>query len=240
MRNTILSLLLFPALAFGADAEFVLVKGGELFPPLAVATVEQITSNAVQAVAVAQAAAIVEAAADEVDAMIDDVSAVINSVEGIGYIRGYALDFGVSAGEINTNVTANVIRFDFDVSNDVSYVYCDAYVYFNEEPATLPVLQLASSPRDDAEWTTLTSTETELTTITVDAVVWECYRIRVAIPVALSTAFLRVFATAQSTTVGSYLPVRNGIKVGSYEPLTATLTCGTNTVRFVGGVRVQQ
>jgi hypothetical protein len=237
MRNIVVLAALLPLVAL--SDEYVIVKGGVLFPPLAVASVEQITSNAVQAVAVAQAAAIVEAAAEEVQAMVDDVSEVINSVEGIGYIRGYVLDFGVSEGEINTNATANVIRFDFDVSNDVSFVYCDAYVYFNEEPATLPVLQIASSPRDDAEWTTLASTETELTEITVDAVLWECYRIRVAVPAALSSAFLRVFATAAAQTAGSYLPVRNGIKVGSHEPLTATIPCGTNTVRFVGGIRVQ-
>ena len=39
--------------------------------------------------------------------------------------------------------------------------------------------------------------------------------------------------------MGSFLPVRNGIKVGSYEPLTAEMTCGTNVIKFVGGIRVQ-
>lgn len=233
------SFVLAPILAFAADSEFVLVRGGTIFPSNAVATVSDIASNAVQAVAVAQSALVVSNAAAEVEAMIDDVSAVINSVEGIGYIRGYMLDFGVSAAEVDTNQTANVIRFDHNISNDVASVYCDVYVYFSAEPATLPVLQLASSPRDDATWTTLESVATALTTITVDSTSYECYRITVAVPIALSSAFLRVFATAQSTTVGSYLPVRNGIKVGSYEPLTASVTCGTNTFTFVGGIRVQ-
>ena len=239
MRASILSLLLLPVMGFSSDSEFVLVKGGTIFPSNAVATVSDIAAAAVQAVAVAQSALIVSNAAAEVEAMIDDVADVINSVEGIGYIRGYALDFGVSAAEVDTNQTANVIRFDYDVSNDVASVYCDVYVYFTAEPATLPVLRLASSPRDDATWTTLESVATALTTITVDSTSYECYRITVAVPIALSSAFLRVFATAQSTTVGSYLPVRNGIKVGSYEPLTASVTCGTNTFTFVGGIRVQ-
>ena len=56
MRNFIFLFLVFPVLAFGADAEIVLMKNGEIFPTMAVATVADITSNAVQAVAVAQAA----------------------------------------------------------------------------------------------------------------------------------------------------------------------------------------
>jgi len=101
------------------------------------------------------------------------------------------------------------------------------------------VLQWAGSPRVDATWQTLPSVATTLTTITVDSVQWECYRITVAMPLALSSAFFRVFATAQQQQVGAYFPVRNGIKVGAFEPLTAEVMCGTNTIKFVGGVRVQ-
>lgn len=239
MRKAIILAALMPLIAIGADSEFVLVKHGEIHPAGAVATLEDISQAAVQALVVAQSAATVSNAAAEVQAMVDSVGEVINSVEGVGYIRGYVLDFGVSEAEVNTNATANIIRYDHAVSNDVTIVYSDIYVYFSEEPAELPVLQWAGSPRVDATWQTLPSVATTLTTITVDAVQWECYRITVAMPLALSTAFFRVFATAQQQQVGAFLPVRNGIKVGAFEPLTAEVMCGTNTIKFVGGVRVQ-
>ena len=189
MRSFIVCLFLAPLLAAAQSSEFVLIKDGEIFPIGAVATVEDITQNAVQAIAVAQSAAIVSNAADQVAAMVDSVADIINSVEGVGYIRGYMLDFGVSASEVNTNATATIIRYDHNVSADATNVYSDVYVYFTEEPASLPVLQWAGSPRTEATWATLTSIDTVLTNITVDAVSWECYRIRVGIPLALSTAF---------------------------------------------------
>jgi len=239
MRKAIIIAAMLPLFALGADSEFVLVQGGKIFPSNAVATVEDITAAAVQAVIVAQSAVTVSNAAAEVQAMVDSVGDVINSVEGIGYIRGYVLDFGVSAAEVNTNATANIIRYDNAVSNDATYAYSDVYVYFSEEPAELPVLRWAGSPRVDATWQTLPGVATVLTTITVDAVQWECYRITVAVPLSLSEAFFRVFATAQQQQVGAFLPVRNGIKVGNFDPLTAEVMCGTNTIKFVGGVRVQ-
>ncbi|NLC83384.1 MAG: hypothetical protein GX748_19590 [Lentisphaerae bacterium] len=239
MRKAVILAALMPLFAIAQDAEFVLVKEGGIHPAGAVATLEDISQAAVQALVVAQSAATVSNAAAEVQAMVDSVGEVINSVEGVGYIRGYLLDFGVSEAEVNTNVTANIIRYDHAVSNDVTSSYCDVYVYFSEEPAELPVLQWAGSPRTDATWQTLPSVATVLTTITVDAVEWECYRITVALPIELRECFIRVFGQAQMVVVGSYLPVRNGIKVGNFEPLTAEVICGTNTIKFVGGVRVQ-
>ena len=239
MRTITLSLLLLPLITLADDAEFVLVKGGDIFPPNAVASVDQITAAAVQAVAAAQAAATASNAAAQVKTMVDGVADVINSVEGIGYIRGYTLDFGVSAEDISTNTTATIIRYDHAIATDGDNVLSDVYVYFTEEPATLPVLQWASSPRSDATWTTLESVSTALTMITIDAVQWECYKVRVSIPGAWSDAFFRVFATAQTSVVGAFLPVRNGIKVGAYEPLTAEMMCGTNVIKYVGGIRVQ-
>lgn len=239
MRSFISTLFLLPFFCLAQDAEFVLVKSGEIFPDGAVATVSDITSNAVHAIAVAQSAAIVSAAAWQVGQMVDDVADVINSVEGIGYIRGYALDFGVSGVEANTNCTATIVRYDHSVSNDLTYIYSDVYVYFTEEPSTLPVLQWASSPRVEATWEALTSVATTLTTVTVGATTYDAYRITVAEPIALASAFFRVFAEATQAAVGSYLPVRNGIKVGAFEPLTAEMMCGTNLIKFVGGVRVQ-
>ena len=56
----------------------------------------------------------------EVAALVDGVRTVVNGVEGVGYIRGYMLDFGVSGVEANTNTAATIVRYDHGVSNDVA------------------------------------------------------------------------------------------------------------------------
>lgn len=240
MKKTTTSLLLIFACMISFAGEFVTVDQDGKLNTAAVASVTQLASNAVEsAITAAKADAVAEAAA-RVDAMVDGVADVINSVEGVGYIRGFLLNFGVSGVEANTNVTSTIIRYDHDVSNDVSYVYSDVYVYFSEQPATLPVVRWSTSPRADSTWVELESVSTVLTTATVNEVTYDCYRITVAIPVAQASAFFRVFAESVQTTVGNYLPVRNGIKVGSFEPLTAEFSCGTNTIKFVGGIRVRQ
>jgi len=135
MRSLIFIAALMPLFAIAQDAEFVLVKEGGIHPAGAVATLEDISQAAVQALVVAQSAMTVSNAAAEVHAMVDSVGEVINSVEGVGYIRGYVLDFGVSEAEVNTNATANIIRYDHAVTSDAEYAYSDVYVYFSEEPA---------------------------------------------------------------------------------------------------------
>ena len=188
MRKLLTALLIIPIAAMATsplDSEFVLVREGEIHPAGAVATVEDITANAVQAIAVAQSASIVSNAAAEVQTMVNSVADIINSVEGIGYIRGYTLDFGVSDVDVSTNTTATIIRYDHDVARDGTDMLCDVYVYFSEEPATLPVLQWAGSPRTEATWSQLESVSTTLTQITIGAVVWDCYKIRVKVPLVL-------------------------------------------------------
>lgn len=239
-RLQLLSLFMLPALLLARDGEFVLVKDGEVFPPLAVATMADISSNAVSALAAAQAAATVSNAAAEVQAMIDGVSSIVNSLEGVGYIRGHLIDFGVSDVQINTNATVTIIRFDASVSNDVAKTYSDVYVYFSEEPASLPVIRWTGSAKTDpATWTELESVETALTTITVGATQYECYRIRVGVPIEQASSFFRVFAEATQSSIGAFLPVQNGIRVGGREPLTGEFNVGTNVYKFVGGIRVQ-
>lgn len=238
-RTIALSLCLLPVFAL-AEGEFVLVRDGAVFPPLAVATMADISSNAVAALAAAQAAGTASNAAAEVGLIVDGVEEIVNSLEGVGYIRGHLLDFGVSETSINTNATVNIVKFVPGVSNDVAHAYCDVYAYFEEEPASLPVIRWTGSLKTDpATWTELESVETELTTTMVGATEYECYRIRVAVPIENSAAFYRVFAEATQSSVGAFLPVRNGIRVGGREPLTGEFNVGTNVYKFVGGVRVQ-
>jgi len=218
------------------DAEFVMVTPNGLSPAGAVATVEQLSSNVVAAAAAEAAAVAAQDAAAQVQVLVDGVTEVVNSLEGVGYIRGYVLDFGVSGSEANTNATASIIRYDHSVSNNAEYVFSDVYTYFSEEPAEYPVVRWASSPREDATWEELESVSVAEDEITVGATTYECYRNTVKIPVAQASAFFRVFADAVEMQVGAFLPVRNGIKVGKEIPLSVQLTEGTNTWRIVGGV----
>jgi hypothetical protein len=217
-------------------AEFVIVTPGGIIPDGAVATMADISSNIVVAVAAEAAAQAAAAAAAEVQVLVDDVTTLVNALEGVGYIRGYLLDFGVSGSEANTNVTASIIRYTHNVSNDVNYVYSDVFTYFSEEPASLPVVRWSSSPRHDAVWEELTSVAVSQTQIVVGATLYDCFRNTVRIPVAQASAFYRVFADAQQQQVGAFLPVRNGIRVGNETPLSVQWTEGTNTWRIVGGV----
>lgn len=241
MHKTII-ILLVSLSVFSAKAQvgsFVTINQDGELNTAAVATVAQLSSNAVSAsITAAKADAVAEAAA-QVAEMVDGVAQIINSVEGIGYIRGYVLDFVVSGVEANTNVTATIIKYNHNVSNDVAFVYSDVYAYFSEEPATLPVVRWADSPRLNATWQEVTSVATVLTTTTVEATTYDCFRITIAIPADRATAFFRVFAEAVQSSIGSFLPVENGIKVGNNIPLTGVYTCGTNVFKFAGGARVQ-
>lgn len=236
MRNAFLIFAALCGLCRAQDAEFVMMTPDGLSPSGAVATVTDLSSNIVVAVAAQAAADAAAQAASDVQGMVDDVTDLVNALEGIGYIRGYMLDFGVSGSEANTNVTASIIRYDHSVSNNAEYVFSDVYTYFSEEPAEFPVVRWATSPRDDATWEELESVSVVEDEITVGATTYECYRNTVQIPVSQSAAFFRVFADAVQQQVGAYLPVRNGVKVGNEVPLSVELTQGTNQWRIVGGV----
>jgi len=218
-------------------AEFVMMTPEGLSPSGAVATVSDLSAAAVEAVAAAAAADAAQQAAAEVQALVDGVADVINSLEGVGYVKGYMLDFGVDGTEANTNVTATIVKFVPNVSNDVNFAYCDLYTYFSEEPGDWPVARGSISPRSDATWEELTSVSVVETNVTVGATTYDCYRNTVAVPVAQTNAFFRIYAEAAQQSVGAFLPVRNGISVGGQAPLSGSWTVGEETYLFVGGVR---
>jgi len=236
----LLCLLLAAArLAPAAEAEFVIVTPQGIQPAGAVATIEQLASNVVAIVAAEAAIVATSNAVLEVQALVDGVRAVVNGVEGIGYIRGYMLDFGVSTVEASTNVTATIVKYDHAVSVDETYTYSDLYTYFSEEPAEFPVVRWSASPRSDAIWEELASVSVVETNVLVGATLYDCYRNTIAIPNTQTNAFYRIFAEASSQQVGEFLPVRNGIRVGGLDPVTGEWTVAGQTIKFVGGIRVQ-
>ena len=234
MRSSVFAFIMLASVAFAGD-ELVVIRNGSIFPEGAAASVDQITSNAVVAAATAAGAEAARQAATEVSEMISGVAGIVNSLEGVGTIRGFLLDYGVSESAPNTNAAVNIIKFDKCVSNDASYAYSDIYTYFSEAPASFPKIRWATALRDDSVWSEADSVSVVLTNTVVGAIDYECYRNTVRIPVGYTNAFFRVWAEASRAYVGSHLPVQNGIKCGEYEPLTGTWMIGTNRITIVGG-----
>ena len=220
--------------------ELVQVRpSGQIVPTNAVATITGVAAAAAAAEGAATAAAVAAETGVTVSNMLVDVQAIINGLEGVGYIRGYLLDFGTGSISENTNVTATIVAFTPAVSNDATYTYSDIFTYFNESPAEFPVCHWVSSLGRTNAWETATSVSVVLTNKLVGSTLYECYRNRVRVPKTYSASFFRVFAEAVQSRTGIFLPVSNGVSPNGQTPLTLRVTSGTNVISFVGGIRVQ-
>lgn len=243
MKRIILAVLLpLAGLAqtFTEYGELLQVKAdNSISPTNIVATFSAVAQAAAQAKSAAVQADIATQTAGEVSNMLATVTTLINGLEGVGYVRGYLLDFGTAGVEENTNVTAIIVAFNPAVSNDATYVYSDVFTFFNEAPATFPVCRWTSSLGRTNEWNEAASVSVDIVEKLVGSTLYECYRNTVRVPVGYASAFFRVFAEAVQSQTGAFLPVQNGISPGRKMPLTATFTVGTNTISFVGGIRVQ-
>lgn len=212
---------------------------GAIVPSNAVATIEGVAAAAAAAAAAASEAAVTQSTGAAVSNNLVAIQQIINGLEGIGYIRAYMLDFGVGGTEVNTNVTATIVDFVPALSNDATYVYSDVYTFFSESPAEFPVCMWQASLGRSNEWNVADSVAIALTDRLVGDVYYaEVYRNTVRVPVASASAFFRIFAEAVQSQIGAFLPVKNGISPGGKEPLTATFSVGTNTITYVGGIRV--
>ena len=241
VRLAIVALLaVSPCFAEVQIGELVQVRpSGQIVPSNAVATITGVAAAVAAAEGASTAAAVAAATGVTVSNMLVEVQTIINGLEGVGYVRGYLLDFGVGGVSDNTNVTATIVDFHPAVSNDGTYVYSDVYTYFTEAPAEFPVCRWTSSLGRTNAWETATSVSVELVEHLVGSTLYECYQNRVRVPVEYAAAFFRVFADAVQSQTGIFLPVRNGVSPNGQTPLTLRVTSGTNVISFVGGIRVQ-
>ena len=242
MKLRLIVCVLLMAIASGAQepiAEILTVRGSEIFPSNVVATIE---STAAAVAAAASAAAQAEAAAQAaatVSNAVAGINEIVNSLEGIGYIRGYVLQFG-SGIVADTNLTASIVKFAAAGSNATNSLW-DIWTYYTEDPGTMPVVRYSESAGRTNLWDAATPIGTPaVEEVTVDGITYEAYRHRLGMPLSYTSAFFRTFADVTGAGTNTvYLPVRNGIAVNGETPLTASFAVGTNTIRFVGGVRVQ-
>ena len=227
------------ALAAEPVAELLTVQGTTIYPTNVAATVSDVASVTATTIAAAAKAEAVESAATLVSDAVAGVTELANSLEGIGYIRGHVLQFGAGI-EANTNVTASIVRLA-PAGVDGENSLWDAYTYFTTDPGVLPYVRYTESLGRTGTWNVATLVgEPTLDNVLVGDTLYEAYRTRVAMPLSYTSAFFRVYAdVAGGGTNQTYFPVENGVAVNGETPLTGSFIDGTNTYRFVGGVRVE-
>lgn len=242
MNKWLAILFTAPLVAF-ADAKIGTLLSvrpdGTMCPTGVVATIRDVAQASADAAVTYAKAEVLEETASAASNMLQNVRMMINELEGIGYIRGFVMDFG-AVEEVNTNMTSTIVRFDPDVSRDDAYVYSDIYTYFSESPDGFPVCRWTSAlGREAPIWEEAESVNITITDLVVGNTYYaEVYKNTVRVPIEYSAAFFRIFAEAKQSIVGAHLPVRNGVKPGNYEPLTATFIDGTNVWKIEGGIRV--
>ncbi|MEI6210932.1 MAG: hypothetical protein WCR06_04835 [bacterium] len=221
-------------------AEIVSVnpQTGAISPTGFVATISSVAQIAVQAEALAAQADAVAIAANDASQAVSQVQSIINGLEGIGYVRGYVLSFG-SGIQANTNTSATIVKFERAGSTATTSLW-RAYTYFTSDPGVWPVVRFSRSLGSTNAWVTATQVSVVITNTTVGGTQYECYANTVSMPLSYTGAYFRTFADVSGAgTNQTYMPVRNGVSVNGVDPLTASFTVGTNSIRFVGGVRVQ-
>jgi hypothetical protein len=220
-------------------AELLTVRGSTIYPSNVVATIESVAQSVAAAASAAAQAEAASQAAATVSNAVAGINEIVNSLEGIGYIRGYVLQFG-SGIAADTNLTASIVQFE-SAGNNATNSLWDIWTYYTQDPGTMPIVRYSESVGRTNLWDAATPVGTPaIEEITVDGTVYEAYRHRLAMPLSYTSAFFRTFADVSGVGTNTiYLPVRNGIAVNGETPLTATFTVGTNAMRFVGGVRVQ-
>jgi hypothetical protein len=226
--------------AFAAQAqrvELLTVRDGLLYPTNAAASVTDLANAVAQAQAAAAVAEATAAAASIISNEIAEITALENARNATGYIRGFVESF--SAGiEADTNMTASIVLFDRTVT--ATNVWVDLYTFFSSDPGVWPVVRSTESLLRTNAWDELATVSAEVVEVQVGEVLYEAYKNRVSMPLDASNAFFRVWADVQGGGTNQfYFPVRNGISVNGQTPLTAEFVIGTNTVKYVGGVRVQ-
>lgn len=211
---------------------------GDISPTGFVATVNSVSSIAAEAEALRAEADANDYAANVASQNVDQVQQIINGIEGIGYIRGYALSFG-SGIEADTNTTATIIRFEPAGTTSTTSLW-RAYTYFTQDPGSWPLVHYTDSLGRTDAWETAQQVSVSLTNIDLGGTNYECYANVVSMPLDAGSDFFRVFANVTGVgTNTTFMPVRNGISVNGVPGITLHLTSGTNSIHIIGGLHVQ-
>lgn len=232
-------LLMFAVNTHAQLAELLTVSpNGTLYPSNAVATINSLADTAAAAQAAMAAAQAIAQTATTISNEVNAIKVMENARNATGYIRLGVESFSPGI-EADTNFQASIVLFQ-KASNDVSYAYYNLWTYFTSDPGSWPYVRTADSVGRTNAWDMLDSVSVSLGEVLVGSTLYEAYCNQVKMPVSSTSAFFRVHADIQgSGTNQMYFPVQNGIAVNGQLPFTGTVTDGTNTMKWLGGVRVQ-
>jgi len=217
----------------------VTIRNGEIYPSNTVAHISALASTAAEVQAALATANATQAAA----LILSNELAVLRDMEternAIGYINGFVESF--SAGiEADTNMTASIIYFESAGTEEGVGSLWDIYTYFSTDPGVWPVVTTSDSAGRTNAWDIATQDSVELTTKIVGSTEYECYKNRVITPLDQSNAFFRVRADISGVGTNlTFFPVTGGISVNGHAGITVSVTEGTNTMQWIGGVRIQ-
>lgn len=247
MRKSIAIIIAVLALQCHAQRGSIMTvdSQGNITPSNIVGTIHQLAD----AVAAAEAAAVKVEVLREIEIQISNavhqITLYVNSLESVGYINGYVLEFE-GAISVDTNAFASIVRFTPDtiVSDpDPDLFYCKINTYFSAVPATAPVIRYQTTLGRTNAWTMATVEQTFNEDVSVTnssgVTVYETYAQIVSVPAAYRGAFFRVFGNIPGGAEATMLNVNNGISVNGRRGLTKVFSNGVDVIIFTGGVCTQ-
>ena len=130
----------------------MVTAGGDLSPSGAVASVSQLATLAAQSTANAQAAQLLQQAQSETTAKADAFEALLAAREGTVWIEAFnVLRIGDKAS-VNTNITAEIIKTEWNVRSDATNVFHRLYTFFSEDTGYDPVTRIGKSLSNTNTW----------------------------------------------------------------------------------------
>ena len=211
---------------------------GSMWPTGVAATVSGLANAAATAQAAIAEAQAVQSAQAMIDARISEIEQLEAARNATGYIRLFVESFTPGI-EADTNNVASIVRFSL-ASNTLEHAYWDLWTFFTSDPGVWPYVRTAESVGRSNEWDLADSAGVSLGEVLVGSTLYEAYRNTVRMPADSTQAFFRVYADIEGVGTNQVtLPVNTGVAVNGVPGITVTLTDGTNTMSWKGGVRVQ-
>lgn len=237
----IIALIIFPFVLFGQNPIGTLLRvapDGTVSPTNVIPYFKDIAEVAAQAQANITEASIILQLANIVSNRANEVEALVASREGIGYLRGGIESFEPAGMVHNTNIIASIVKFEKEVTS--SNVVGSIYTYFTEDPGGYPYSRVTRNVKDTNIWDLVENENVELDEVQVGDTLYECYRNDFFLPLSYSNAYFRIFADVQGVgTNQAAMQIYGALKMGEQEGVTVTIIDGTNTIKYVGGPRVQ-
>lgn len=237
----IFMLIIIPFVLFGENHIGTLLRvtpDGTVSPTNVTPYFEDIAEVAAAAQANITEAAIILQLANIVSNRANEIEALLAAREGVGYLRGGVESFEPAGIAHNTNIISSIVKFEKEVTT--SNVVGSIYTYFTEDPGNYPYSRVTRNVKETNIWDLVENENVELDEVQVGETLYECYRNDFFLPLSYSNAYFRIYADVQgSGTNQTAMQIYGALKMGDQVGVTVTIIDGTNTIKYVGGPRVQ-